>query len=85
MDLSLFSMKVFLKVAEVESFTKAADALFLSQPAVSLQIQKLEQLFLTSLFIRAHSDHIRLTEAGENLCQHADSSGIGFSWTPNWE
>jgi DNA-binding transcriptional LysR family regulator len=66
-------MKVFLKVAEVESFTKAADALFLSQPAVSLQIQKLEQLFQTSLFIRAHSDHIRLTEAGENLRQHADA------------
>lgn len=73
MDLSLFSMKVFLKVAEVESFTKAAEALFLSQPAVSLQIQKLEQLFQTSLFIRAHSDRIRLTESGENLCQHAEA------------
>lgn len=73
MDLSLFSMKVILKVAEVESFTKAAEALFLSQPAVSLQIQKLEQLFQTSLFIRAHSDRIRLTEAGENLCQHAEA------------
>ncbi len=73
MDLSLFSLKVFLKVAEVESFTKAAEALYLSQPAVSLQIQKLEQLFQTALFIRAHSDHIRLTEAGENLCQHAEA------------
>lgn len=73
MDLSLFSMKVFLKVAEVESFTKAADALLLSQPAVSLQIQKIEQLFQTPLFIRVNSGRIRLTEAGEKLQEHAEA------------
>lgn len=73
MDLSLFSMKVFLKVAEIESFTKAADALLLSQPAVSLQIQKIEQLFQTPLFIRAHSGRIRLTNAGETLRRHAEA------------
>jgi DNA-binding transcriptional LysR family regulator len=71
MDLSLFSFKVFLKVAETRSFTQAANDLLLSQPAVSLQIQKIEQVFQTSLFIRAHSGRIRMTEAGKKLQQHA--------------
>jgi len=73
MDLSLFSIKVFLKVAETRSFTQAANDLLLSQPAVSLQIQKIEQLFQTALFIRTHSGRIRLTEAGKKLHQHAEA------------
>lgn len=64
-------MKVFLKVAETGNFTKAAETLFLSQPAVSLQIQKIEQLFQTPLFIRTHGGQIRLTNAGEILQKHA--------------
>lgn len=71
MDLSLFSMKVFLKVAETGNFTKAAEALFLSQPAVSLQIQKIEQLFQTPLFIRTPGGQIRMTNAGDTLQKHA--------------
>ncbi len=67
MDLNLFSLRVFLKVADCGSFTAAAEALFLSQPAVSLQIQKIEQLFQTPLFIRNPSGSIRLTTAGETL------------------
>ncbi len=67
MDLNLFSLRVFLKVADCKSFTGAAEALFLSQPAVSLQIQKIEQLFQTPLFIRNSSGSIRLTAAGETL------------------
>lgn len=73
MDLSLFSFKVFLKVAETGSFTRAANDLLLSQPAVSLQIQKIEQMFQTSFFIRTHSGSIRLTEAGKKLQQHANA------------
>ena len=72
MDLSLFSLKVFAKVAETGSFTQAANALLLTQPAVSLQIQKIEQLFQTPLFIRTHSGRIRLTEAGKHLNRHAE-------------
>ncbi len=72
MDLNLFSIKVFLKVAESRSFTKAAKALLLSQPAVSLQIQKIEQLLHTPLFIRKHSGRIALTEAGKTFQKHAE-------------
>ncbi len=72
MDVSLFSLKVFLKVAESKSFTKAAQSLLLSQPAVSLQIKKIEQLFQTPLFIRSHSGGVRLTVAGEKLRRHAE-------------
>jgi DNA-binding transcriptional LysR family regulator len=72
MDLNLFSLKVFLKVAEVRSFTKAAEDLFLSQPAVSLQIQKLEQQFQLQFFVRPHSGRIRLTQAGEALKPHVE-------------
>lgn len=71
MNLSLFSLRVFLNVAERGSFTRAAEDLFLSQPAVSLQIQKIEQLFQTPLFVRNHSGYIRLTAAGETLQKHA--------------
>ena len=72
MNLNLFSIKVFAKVAETGSFTQAANSLLLTQPAVSLQIQKIEQLFQTALFIRTHSGRIRLTKAGKNLYQHAE-------------
>jgi DNA-binding transcriptional LysR family regulator len=71
MDLNLFSLRVFLTVADCKSFTTAAEALFLSQPAVSLQVQKIEQLFQTPLFIRNPSGSIQLTTAGETLQKHA--------------
>ena len=72
MDLNFFSLRVFLTVAEYKSFTAAAEALFLTQPAVSLQIQRIEELFQTSLFIRNSSGSIiRLTAAGETLQKYA--------------
>lgn len=72
MDLNLFSLKVFLKVAECRSFTRAAEEMFLSQSAISLQIQKLEQLFQAQLLIRPSSGRVRLTPAGEAFRQHAE-------------
>jgi len=72
MDLNLFSIKVFLKVAETMSFTQAANELLLSQPAVSLQVQKIEQIFHTPLFIRKKTGRIALTEAGKCFMGHAE-------------
>jgi DNA-binding transcriptional LysR family regulator len=71
LELSLLSLKVFLRVAESRSFTSAAETLFLSQPTVSFHVQKVEQLFRTPLFVRSQSDRIRLTEAGKTLQRHA--------------
>ncbi|MDO5742710.1 MAG: LysR family transcriptional regulator, partial [Vagococcus sp.] len=65
------SIRVFLMVVEKQSFSKAAKALFLTQPAVSFQIQMLEEHYGTKLFDRV-SRNIILTEAGELLRQYAN-------------
>ena len=64
------SIRVFLTVVEKKSFSKAAKALFLTQPAVSFQIQMLEEYYGTRLFDRV-SRNIILTEAGHLLLKYA--------------
>jgi DNA-binding transcriptional LysR family regulator len=64
-------LQVFHTVARLQSFTKAADALHTSQPAVTFQIRQLEEDFNTRLFDRTHN-RIRLTEVGQKLYEHAD-------------
>lgn len=65
------SIRVFLTVVEKKSFSKAAKALFLTQPAVSFQIQMLEEYYGTRLFDRV-SRNIILTEAGHLLLKYAE-------------
>ncbi len=65
-----FRLKVFRIVAEKRSFRQAADTLFLTQPAVTLQIKALEEQLGTSLFDRSGS-RITLTDAGAKLLKHA--------------
>lgn len=72
MELNMFSLKVFSTVAEKQSFSGAAETLFLTQPAVSSQIQNLENYFQTALVIRPHSGAIKLTDAGKIVCDYAD-------------
>lgn len=45
MHFTLHQLRVFLKIAEHQSVTKAAEELFLTQPAVSLQLKKLQDQF----------------------------------------
>jgi DNA-binding transcriptional LysR family regulator len=66
-----FRLVVFRKVAELLSFRKAAEELFLTQPAVSLQIRALEEDLGVQLFDRAGT-HIGLTEAGRVLVGYAE-------------
>jgi DNA-binding transcriptional LysR family regulator len=56
-------LQVFHAVAKHLSFTKAAEALFMTQPAVTFQIRQLEEQFNTRLFDRAQG-RITLTAAG---------------------
>ena len=56
-------LQVFHAVAKHLSFTKAAEALFMTQPAVTFQIRQLEEHFNTRLFDRAQG-RIALTAAG---------------------
>ncbi len=59
-------LRVFLAAAEEENFSAAARKLHLSQPAISFQIQGLEQRLHVQLFQR-NGKRIALTEAGYNL------------------
>ncbi|MFO0752542.1 MAG: selenium metabolism-associated LysR family transcriptional regulator [Thermodesulfovibrionales bacterium] len=63
-------LKVFCTVAETKSFSKTSEIIHLTQPAVSLQIQALEELYETKLFDRSGSS-INLTSAGEVLYRYA--------------
>lgn len=71
MDLSLQQLRVFLTVARRLSFTRAAEELFLTQPAVSVQVQKLERVVGQRLFEHL-GKRVRLTPAGELLCRYAE-------------
>jgi DNA-binding transcriptional LysR family regulator len=64
-------LQVFHAVAKHLSFTKAADALFMTQPAVTFQIRQLEEQFNTRLFDRSHG-RITLTPAGVVALQYAE-------------
>ncbi len=63
-------LKVFCTVAETKSFSKTSEIIHLTQPAVSLQIQALEEFYETKLFDRSGSS-INLTKAGEILYKYA--------------
>jgi DNA-binding transcriptional LysR family regulator len=63
-------LQVFHTVARLLSFTKAAESLSMTQPAVTFQIRQLEEDFNTRLFDRGHNK-VSLTEAGEQVFEYA--------------
>lgn len=63
-------LQVFHAVAKHLSFTRAADALFMTQPAVTFQIKQLEAQCGARLFERRHGG-ISLTSAGELVLSYA--------------
>ena len=64
-------LQVFHAVARLLSFTKAAEVLHMTQPAVTFQIRQLEEQFDTRLFDRAHN-RVSLTEAGHVAFEYAE-------------
>ena len=68
-----FKHEVFLEVARNLSFTKAAAALFISQPAITRHIKQLEDDYQVSLFERK-GNGIVLTQAGQLLVQALDKA-----------
>lgn len=66
-----FRLKVFYTVAKQLSFSRAAEELYISQPAVSKHIHALENYFKVKLFVRQGSK-ISLTSDGEVLFRHAE-------------
>ena len=64
-------LQVFYTVAKQLSFTKAAEQLFMTQPAVTFQVKQLEEHFNTRLFERSHG-RIALTPAGRLVLDYAE-------------
>lgn len=64
-------LHVFYSVARLLSFTKAAESLHMTQPAVTFQVRQLEEHFNTRLFDRTHNK-ISLTAAGECVLARAE-------------
>jgi molybdate transport repressor ModE-like protein len=68
LSITLRQLQVFTAVAREQSFVRAADALYLSQPSISDQIKALEQLLGIRLLLRRPGGkRVVLTEAGEVL------------------
>jgi DNA-binding transcriptional LysR family regulator len=72
MNLTLRQLRVFEAVARNLSFTRAAEELFLTQPAVSMQVKQLEDNLGVELFEQL-GKRIFLTEAGEEVAHYSRS------------
>lgn len=66
MHLTIRQLKIFQAVADNDSFTRAAEVLHLSQPAVSMQVKQLEEKVGQSLFEQV-GKRVYLTAAGQEL------------------
>lgn len=69
-DFELGQLRAFITVAEKSSFNAAAQSLFISQPALSRRIDKLESALDTRLLERT-TRRVSLTEAGQRFLDHA--------------
>lgn len=67
---TLDQLRILKAIVQEKSFKKAAESLYISQPAVSFQIQNLERSLNTALFYR-HTRKAQLTESGKLLSEYA--------------
>lgn len=68
--MTLIQLQYVLAVAEYKNFTMAADKSFVTQPTLSMQIQKLERELNIEIFDRS-SQPIKLTQIGEKVVEQA--------------
>ena len=69
--MDLASLQVFQTVAREHSFSRAAEKLYRTQPAISISIRKLEEWVGQPLFVRGSGARM-LTDAGALLLEYAD-------------
>ena len=72
-NINLNFLKIFMEVANSNSFLEASNKLFITQPAISRSIAKLEEDFGVVLFYRANKG-IALTPSGEVLLKYFKES-----------
>jgi DNA-binding transcriptional LysR family regulator len=71
MNFTLHQLEIFKKVADLKSVTKASEELFLTQPAVSIQLKKFQDQFKIPLF-EVVGRKIYITEFGEEIALAAE-------------
>ena len=69
--MDLAQLQVFLAVAQERSFSRAAEKLFRTQPAISISVRKLEESVGQPLVVRG-ARQVKLTDAGEMLRDYAE-------------
>ena len=74
MNIAPRQLRMFLTLSDTLNFSKAAEQLFISQPALTKAIQDLEEELGLTLFERT-TRSVRLTEAGQQL---ADATSGAF-------
>ena len=70
MNYTLHQLEIFRKIAEVQSVTKASEQLFLTQPAVSIQLKNFQDQFKLPLF-EVVGRKLYITEFGEEIAEAA--------------
>ena len=75
-------LEYFLMVSKVNSFTRAAERLYVSQPAVTNAVRSLEDELGIRLFDRSQK-HVLLTTEGKIFCAHVEQVMQGISNTIN--
>jgi len=66
--MNLRDIRYLVTVADLKNFSQAAEACFVSQPTLSMQIKKLEEELGVTLFERSNRS-VRLTEPGERILE----------------
>lgn len=66
MNYTLHQLQILVKLIETRSVTKTAEAMYLTQPAVSIQLKKLQEQFSTPLF-EVVSRRVHITSFGEEI------------------
>lgn len=70
MDIDIYILKYFIKVAQLGNITQAAEMLYISQPTLSRHIASLEKQLKVPLFKRSKSG-VELTDAGKKFYYHS--------------
>ena len=71
MDYTLHQLRIYAEVAKLQSITKAAEQLYLTQPAVSIQLKKFQEQFPIPL-TEAVGRQLYITDFGKEIAQAAN-------------
>src|SRR5688500_16152948 len=70
-------LQAFVAVARIGNVTRAAETLFLTQPALTARLQRLEGALGATLLVRDHQG-ARLSDAGRAFLPHAEAVLVAF-------